>query len=134
VIKMQHALKTPGLREIGRRSPYMHDGSLATLEKVIDHYDGGGVAALKLLKLGATEIPTTFLLSKMGADAVAAVDDLVELVAAYGFEFRNEAEAEVAESRRMMMAAITGSLALGLALAIGFAYSLSRPIIALENP
>ncbi len=32
VIKMQHAFKTPGLREIARRSPYMHDGSLATLE------------------------------------------------------------------------------------------------------
>jgi len=43
VIKMQHAFKTPGLREIGRRAPYMHDGSLATLEQVVDHYDGGGV-------------------------------------------------------------------------------------------
>ena len=43
VVKMQHAFKTPGLREIGRRAPYMHDGSLATLEQVIDHYDGGGV-------------------------------------------------------------------------------------------
>jgi cytochrome c peroxidase len=43
VIKMQHAFKTPGLREIGRRSPYMHDGSLATLEQVVDHYDHGGV-------------------------------------------------------------------------------------------
>ena len=27
VIKMKHAFKTPGLREITRRSPYMHDGS-----------------------------------------------------------------------------------------------------------
>ncbi len=43
VIKMQHAFKTPGLREIARRAPYMHDGSLATLEQVVDHYDGGGV-------------------------------------------------------------------------------------------
>jgi cytochrome c peroxidase len=43
VIKMQHAFKTPGLREISRRSPYMHDGSLATLEKVVEHYDKGGV-------------------------------------------------------------------------------------------
>jgi cytochrome c peroxidase len=31
------------LREIGRRGPYMHDGSLATLAAVVDHYDGGGV-------------------------------------------------------------------------------------------
>ncbi|QPF89442.1 cytochrome-c peroxidase [Bradyrhizobium commune] len=43
VIKMQHAFKTPGLREISRRSPFMHDGSLATLEAVVDHYDHGGV-------------------------------------------------------------------------------------------
>lgn len=43
VIKMQHAFKTPGLREITRRSPYMHDGSLATLEQVIEHYDHAGV-------------------------------------------------------------------------------------------
>ena len=43
VVKMQHAFKTPGLREIGRRSPFMHDGSLATLEQVIDHYDHAGV-------------------------------------------------------------------------------------------
>jgi cytochrome c peroxidase len=41
--KMKYAFKTPGLREIARRSPYMHDGSLATLEQVIEHYDRGGV-------------------------------------------------------------------------------------------
>jgi cytochrome c peroxidase len=43
VLKMQHAFKTPGLREIARRSPYMHDGSIATLEQVVEHYDQGGV-------------------------------------------------------------------------------------------
>jgi cytochrome c peroxidase len=43
VVKMQHAFKTPGLREITRRSPYMHDGSIATLEQVVEHYDHGGV-------------------------------------------------------------------------------------------
>ena len=41
--KMQHAFKTPGLREVGRRGPYMHDGSIATLEEVVEHYDRGGV-------------------------------------------------------------------------------------------
>ncbi|HUI97822.1 MAG TPA: cytochrome c peroxidase [Xanthobacteraceae bacterium] len=43
IIKMQHAFKTPGLREIGRRGPYMHDGSLPSLEAVVDHYDTGGI-------------------------------------------------------------------------------------------
>ena len=36
------AFKTPTLREVARTSPYMHDGSLATLEDVIDFYDRGG--------------------------------------------------------------------------------------------
>ena len=35
----EHAFKTPGLREIGRSAPYMHDGSLATLADVIRHYE-----------------------------------------------------------------------------------------------
>ena len=36
------AFKTPTLREIARTAPYMHDGSLATLEDVVDYYDRGG--------------------------------------------------------------------------------------------
>jgi cytochrome c peroxidase len=36
------AFKTPTLREIARTAPYMHDGSLPTLEAVIDFYNAGG--------------------------------------------------------------------------------------------
>ena len=36
------AFKTPTLRDVARTAPYMHDGSLATLEDVIEFYDGGG--------------------------------------------------------------------------------------------
>jgi cytochrome c peroxidase len=36
------AFKTPTLRSITETAPYMHDGSLATLEAVMDHYDKGG--------------------------------------------------------------------------------------------
>jgi cytochrome c peroxidase len=43
VVKMQQAFKTPGLREISRRGPYMHDGLIPTLEAVVDHYNEGGV-------------------------------------------------------------------------------------------
>ncbi len=38
------AFKTPTLREVARTTPYMHDGSLATLESVVAFYDNGGVA------------------------------------------------------------------------------------------
>jgi cytochrome c peroxidase len=34
--------KTPTLREVARTAPYMHDGSLKTLEEVIEFYDQGG--------------------------------------------------------------------------------------------
>ncbi len=38
-----YAFKTPTLRELAWTAPYMHDGSLATLEDVIAHYEKGGV-------------------------------------------------------------------------------------------
>jgi cytochrome c peroxidase len=34
--------KPPSLRNIALTAPYMHDGSIATLEEVIDHYARGG--------------------------------------------------------------------------------------------
>ena len=34
--------KTATLREVARTAPYMHDGSLATLEDVIEFYSDGG--------------------------------------------------------------------------------------------
>jgi cytochrome c peroxidase len=37
------AFKTPTLREIAQTGPYMHDGSIKTLEEVVDYYDKGGI-------------------------------------------------------------------------------------------
>lgn len=37
--------RTPTLRNIAATAPYMHDGSLATLDDVLDHYAAGGRAA-----------------------------------------------------------------------------------------
>jgi cytochrome c peroxidase len=34
--------RTPSLRNVALTAPYMHDGSLATLDAVLDHYAGGG--------------------------------------------------------------------------------------------
>ena len=33
--------KTPSLRNVALRAPYMHDGRFATLEKVVEHYNSG---------------------------------------------------------------------------------------------
>lgn len=37
------AFKTPSLRNVAMTAPYMHDGSLASLEDVVDRYDRGGM-------------------------------------------------------------------------------------------
>lgn len=42
--KAMHAFKTPGLRNTLYRGPYMHDGSLKTMEEVIEHYESGGTS------------------------------------------------------------------------------------------
>jgi cytochrome c peroxidase len=34
--------KTPGLRDVAKHAPYMHDGSLATLREVVEFYNRGG--------------------------------------------------------------------------------------------
>jgi cytochrome c peroxidase len=36
------AFRTPSLRNVARTGPYMHDGSLTTLEDVVGFYDAGG--------------------------------------------------------------------------------------------
>lgn len=41
IVQLEHAFKTPTLRNINQRAPYMHDGSMPTLAAVIDHYDHG---------------------------------------------------------------------------------------------
>jgi len=41
--KDRWAYKTPMLRNVAVTKPYMHDGSLATLEDVVEFYDKGGI-------------------------------------------------------------------------------------------
>jgi cytochrome c peroxidase len=38
-----HAFKTPGLRNVAQRAPYMHDGSIPTLAAVMHEYNDGFV-------------------------------------------------------------------------------------------
>ena len=38
----QGRFRVPSLRNIAVTAPYMHDGSIATLSEVIEHYDQGG--------------------------------------------------------------------------------------------
>ena len=45
---LKHAFKTPGLRNIAGRGPYMHNGSVRTMTEVIRHYDRGFVQRASL--------------------------------------------------------------------------------------
>ncbi len=45
------AFKTPGLRNVALTAPYMHDGSLKTLEEVVEFYNRGGDDPNQLDKL-----------------------------------------------------------------------------------
>ena len=63
--------KTPTLREIARTAPYMHDGSLATLEDVVEHYNRGGRANplldVEVRPLTLTEAEKLELIAFLGA-------------------------------------------------------------------
>lgn len=69
---VDHAFKTPGLRNVGRRAPYMHDGSLATLEAVIDHYSGNYVDRPTL----SPDLPRLTLTAEEKADLLAFLHSL----------------------------------------------------------
>lgn len=43
IVLMQHAFKTPSLRDLPINGPYMHDGSMSSLDEVIRHYEKGGI-------------------------------------------------------------------------------------------
>lgn len=43
VTLMQYAFKTPSLRDLPINGPYMHDGSMSSLEEAIKHYEKGGI-------------------------------------------------------------------------------------------
>lgn len=48
---LNHAFKTPTLRDVSARAPYMHNGSLQSLEEVVEHYNKGGTFVRNSTKL-----------------------------------------------------------------------------------
>ena len=65
--------KTPGLRELTHTAPYMHDGSLATLRDVVNHYAGGFV---KRPSLDSNLVRDLTLVDKEKADLAAFLQTL----------------------------------------------------------
>jgi cytochrome c peroxidase len=80
-----HAFKTPTLRNVTERAPYMHDGSVATLEAVVELYDRGGLVRRPSLSPEITPLGLTaseksdlvaFMLTLTSRDAEVRVPTL----------------------------------------------------------
>jgi len=105
----------------------------AALEQAEAKFRDWSTAGLTIIKptvTGQTALPLNFSVVQKGDATAAAFDDLVEIVAAYGFNFRSEAEVSVAAARTDMLALAIGTALFGLILAVAFAYSTSKPIFA----
>ncbi|MGI9414347.1 MAG: cytochrome-c peroxidase [Hyphomicrobiales bacterium] len=68
----RHAFKTPGLRNLTYRAPFMHNGSLSDLEAVIAHYESGGIERPSL----APSMPSFELTDGERADLLAFMRSL----------------------------------------------------------
>ena len=70
----KYAFKTPGLRNIAIRAPYMHNGSLATLRDVVEHYRTGGLRR----ETRASEMKSIQISERDVEDLVAFLSSLTE--------------------------------------------------------
>ncbi len=104
--------------------------ALVRAETGLRDWSETGLKIIKPQAGGVTALPMLSSVTKAGDTAVAAVDDLVEMVAAYGFDVRTEAEATVTAAHTTMLALAIATALIGLTLAIAFAHSMSKPIFA----
>lgn len=75
-VSARHAFKTPGLRNISLRAPFMHNGSLARMEEVLVHYSTGGLQRPSL-----SPLMVDFALTEQNiTDLIAFLDTLTEEV------------------------------------------------------
>jgi diguanylate cyclase (GGDEF)-like protein len=102
--------------------------ALTRAEDRIRDWSDAGFRSLEPSTDGLAMVPASFSITQKGNDAAAAVDSLAELVAAYGFGYRVQAEAAVATAGTIMLALATGTALIGFLLAVIFAYSMGKPI------
>jgi diguanylate cyclase (GGDEF)-like protein len=102
--------------------------ALVRAESELRDWSDAGLQILAPPAGGLTAVPATYSVAQKSERAIAALDDLVEMVAAYGFDYRMEAEARVAAAHTTMLASAIGTTLIGLMLAAAFAYSMSKPI------
>ncbi|MEJ0037258.1 MAG: cytochrome c peroxidase [Gammaproteobacteria bacterium] len=87
------AARVPTLRNVASTAPYMHDGSLSTLEAVLDHYEQAGQRAATKIDnqkpAGAHEEPTLRPFTLTGAERrelIAFLQSLTDPTFTAGFD------------------------------------------------
>ena len=70
--------KAPTLRNIAVTAPYMHDGSLPTLDEVLDHYEGGGSAEGRYSPFKSEFVRGFELNAQERADLIAFLESLTD--------------------------------------------------------
>lgn len=98
--------------------------------RLIRDWSEAVLAVLEPPNGGLVKVPVAFRIAQKADAAVAAIDDLVEIVAAYGFHFRMEAAATVATARTTLLTLAVSLALIGLMIAAVFAHSMSGPILA----
>jgi methyl-accepting chemotaxis protein len=99
------------------------------IEKILPQaheWYNAGMAHLR--NKGATEIPLPQVIIAKGNAVSAALDTIAENASAYGFNFRTDAEAAAAQSKRNLIIMTVIIVVAGLTLASWMAASFSRPI------
>lgn len=77
---------------------------------------------------GLTEVPLPMHVMQQAEEVATAIDHIVEDASAYGFEFRAQAEEQVAVLKSRLTALAISAGLLGILLALGIAYSFGRAI------
>jgi diguanylate cyclase (GGDEF)-like protein/PAS domain S-box-containing protein len=105
-------------------------GSLDTAQSSVRNWYDAGLKILRPPPQGLMELPLAVMVSRQADLAAAALDDVVEMGAARGFEFRSVSDAAVSTSRSRMLILAAATALLGIVLSLAFAQSISRPIRA----
>lgn len=78
--------RVPTLRNIAVTAPYMHDGSIATLDEAIDHYEAGGRTPNPLKSTGLRQFSLTV---DERRDPIAFLESLTDREALHGQRWSN---------------------------------------------
>ena len=97
-------------------------------DAAIGNWLNAGMAVTISVPGGQTQIPTAAHVEHLAQVASDAMDDLVQDVAAYGFDFRERARAEILLTRYIIGAALILTITLAAILALAFAQTIGGPV------